>query len=78
MNQISDEIGERHEKKYKSVESQSSRLVQIMAACSILIFLLLVSFILTCRANAKKKHDEDEDEVVNKRPHTSSSVDKAD
>jgi len=59
MNKLSDEIGDRHDKKYTRVESKSQRVVQIMVAVGVLLMIMLVSFIMTCRASAQKDIDED-------------------
>jgi len=52
MNKLSDEIGERHEKKYTRVESKNQRVVQIMVVAGILMMIMLASFIMTCGASA--------------------------
>lgn len=52
MNKLSDEIGEKHENKYKRVESQQNRMVQIFVVAGAVMMIMLVSFIMTCRANA--------------------------
>ena len=62
MNKLSDEIGEKHENKYRRVETKSNRLIQIFVVAGILMMVMLVSFILTCRANAAKKKEIDEDD----------------
>jgi hypothetical protein len=63
MNRLSDEIGERKNKKYEKVDSKSARLLQVMVIAGIMLIIMLASFVLTCRGNAKNKQEvEEEDE----------------
>ena len=61
MNKLSDEITDRHEKKYTRVETKNKRVLQIIVVVGVLMMVMLISFIMTCRANAQKKEiDEDQ------------------
>ena len=63
MNRLSEEIGERKNKKYEKVDSKSARLLQVMVIAGVMLIVMLASFVLTCRGNAKNKQDvEEEDE----------------
>lgn len=62
MNKLSDEIGEKSENKYRRADTKSNRLMQVFIIAGVLMMIMLVSFILTCRANSGKKKDIDEDD----------------
>lgn len=64
MNKLSHEIGEKHDqdKLAKLYEKKSSRMMQVLAATGVLLFIILVSFVLSCFASKRKNEDRDEDE----------------
>ena len=61
MNKLSDEVSALHEnrKKYDTINSKSSRFIQVLAIGGTMILLMLVSFIMTCRNKSDKQDDED-------------------
>lgn len=53
MNKLSDEIGDRHEKgSGRHHDTKSQRVVQLVVGAGVVMMIMLVSFIMTCRANA--------------------------
>lgn len=63
MNKLSEEIGERHDKDKltKLKEKKSQRYTQVLAGIGVLLLVMLVSFVLSCRAK-KGSDSEVEDE----------------
>ena len=77
MNKLSEEIGERHdrEKLTRLKEKKSQRFTQVLAALGGILLLMVVSFVLTCKAKKGRDNETEEDE-----PNTKSNrrVGKAD
>ena len=81
MNKLSEEIGERHdrEKLTKLKEKKSQRYTQVLAAFGVLLLVMLVSFVLSCRAKKDKDSEvEDESSQSGQTPGGNRRVGKAD
>ena len=81
MNKLSEEIGERHDrdKLSKLKEKKSQRFTQVLAALGGLLLVMLISFVVSCRA--KKDRDSEvgeEDNHPTKTPGGNRRVGKAD
>ena len=63
MNKLGEEIGEKHENRRSYVvESKSARLLQILIIGGVMILIMLISFVATCKS--KQSRDEDEGNVA--------------
>lgn len=64
MNKLSDEIGEtaRHRKTLNG-SFQTNRIIQVIAIATIMILVLLASFVISCRMKDSNNVDDDEDDV---------------
>ena len=62
MNAIADDVADGHnQKKYEFVDQRSNRFLNIMLVAGVFLLVILVSFIMTCRAKAKGKKGDEED-----------------
>ena len=63
FDKLSEEIGERTERKRKEKyqNSKDERILQVIMVGGVVLLIALVSFVLTCR-NSSLKKDEDEDD----------------